>query len=121
MNLSPIDRELLVALRQGGYVKGNPGNPRDLLSIDWAEANSAARRLNEAGFVKSVHDSARPGAYLVRLTDAGRDKADILIESSRKPTFRERIKALPLGKGVWDIVKVIVAAAVGWLAKSLTG
>jgi hypothetical protein len=121
MNLSPVEKELLKALRRNGNFKNNPGNPRDLLVADWKEADAAARRLREAGLVKHTPDSSQPGAFLVRLTDGGRAEADILVESSRKPTFSERVKAIPVGKGLWDIIKILIGAAIGWAMKSITG
>ena len=51
----------------------------------------------------------------------GRRHAKGLEEARRKPTIRERIKSVPIGKGVWEVLKLSFAAIAGALAQSYFG
>ncbi|MGC6399267.1 hypothetical protein ACNI3Q_01655 [Sphingomonas sp. FW199] len=42
-------------------------------------------------------------------------------ENIERKSLRGRFSALPLGKGAWDVAKILGAAAAGWLAKSYSG
>ena len=121
MTLAPIDKDLLVALRNGSHLKQNPANVRELLSVDTREADASGRRLQTWGFVKRVPDSTRPGALLVRLTDAGIAEADVVIEQRRKPTWRERLASVSYAEGIWEVIKLGLAAVLGALAQAYFG
>lgn len=44
------------------------------------------------------------------------------IEKARTPkTIRDRVSEIPIGKGIWDIAMLVVAAALGWFGKSYFG
>lgn len=93
--LSPTDQELLIALRRGGYSKGNPAFPRELLNADWQESDAAFRRLREARLVKVVPDDAKPGSPCCRLTDQGAAQADVLIGERDKDSHVQIIGPTP--------------------------
>jgi hypothetical protein len=121
VTLSQTEKTLLLALREGRHFKANPVTPTDLLSLESQDANPAGKHLISLGLAARVSDSARPNALLLRITDAGISEADKLKDADRKPTFPERLKAIPVGKGVWDILKIAFGAALGVLATKLFG
>ncbi|NLS26312.1 hypothetical protein S2M10_12940 [Sphingomonas sp. S2M10] len=121
MTLAPREKSLLLALQKGRHFRGNPGKPSALLNLSSQEANPVGRRLIAMGYAAKVMDKDAPGALLLRITDKGISEADKLVEASRKPTIWERIKAIPIGKGVWEVVKLGLAALAGAIAKSYFG
>jgi len=48
-------------------------------------------------------------------------EADLLIEASRPPTWAERLKKIPIGKGLWDVFKIALGFILGLLAHNFTG
>lgn len=121
MNLSPSEKAILIALRKGNHLKYNPTDAKDVVDLPQSHAEAAARQLIAIGLVKKSLDSSRPGALVIRLTDQGLLQADAMIEQDRKPTMKERLKALPVGKGSWEVVKLALAAVFGAVVKSYFG
>ena len=119
-DFSPRDKILLIALRKGNHFKANPGQVSDLMAGEPVqEANAAARRLLAAEMVKKVERMGE--GFWLRITDKGMAAADIAIEETRSPTIQERLHALPVGKGVWDIIKIGLAFVLGILANKYLG
>ncbi|HUE78477.1 MAG TPA: hypothetical protein VMN38_02445 [Sphingomicrobium sp.] len=118
--LSPKDKMLLVGLRKGAHFKANPANVYDLIcDDDHREADACARRLIAAGMVRKVE---KPGSgFWLRITDAGMAEADVALDAERSPTLRERLQAVPIGKGVWDMIKIGLGAVLGVLAVKYFG
>ena len=83
------------------------------------EATAAARRLLAAEMVKTVERAG--GGFWLRITDKGMAAADIAIEQTRSPTLKERMKAVPVGKGIWDITKIVLAFVLGIFANKYFG
>ena len=121
MTLSPNERTLLLALKAGRHFRGSPVEPLKLLNLSAQDANPVGRRLVALGYAAKVQDSDKPGALLVRLTDPGVSEADKILAAQRQPTFKERFKALPIGKGVWEVAKLGLAALFGAAVKSYIG
>jgi hypothetical protein len=121
VTLSPNGKALLLALKRGRHFKANPVKPTDLLPLESQDANPVGRRLVALGLAARVNDSDRPGALLLRITDAGVVEAEQLESTERAPTFRERLKAVPVGKGLWDILKIGLGALIGILATKYFG
>jgi hypothetical protein len=121
VTLSPSERALLLALKRGKHFKANPAKAGDLLKMNSQDANPVGRRLIALELAARVMDSERPGALLLRITDAGISEAEKLEDAARSPTWRERLKAIPVGKGVWDILKIGLGAVIGILATKYFG
>lgn len=121
MTLSFNEKKLLAALKSGKHFKANPGAPNILLSMSSDEANPVGRRLVALGLAALVRDSERPAALLLRITDAGISEADKLGDAARKATWKEQFKALPVGKGTWEVVKLALAALFGAAVKTYIG
>ncbi|MDQ3478926.1 MAG: hypothetical protein M3438_07195 [Pseudomonadota bacterium] len=118
--LASRDIQLLKKLSTGRHFKTNPGNLYLLLpGVEEAEALASFRRVLGAGLVKKVV-KPEPGVWL-RITDAGMARAENAIEESRTPTLKERVKSLPVGKGVWDVIKICFAFLLGILANEYLG
>lgn len=90
---------------------------------DIAEEDMLAsyRRLTGEGLARNVVDSAKPGALLLRLTDIGMARADELLEAERKPTWKDRLSSIPIGKGLWDVFKIGLGFILGLLTHNITG
>jgi hypothetical protein len=69
--------------------------------------------------VKKV-ERAGSGFWL-RITDAGMAQADVTIDAQRSPSLGERMRSVPVGKGVWDIIKIGLGAVLGVLAAKFFG
>ena len=126
MTLNHHDRRLLVELRKGNHLKANPGDIRVILHAKFPEITepemlASYRRLTVEGLARNVMDSSRPGALLLRMSDTGMATADQLMEDEREPTWRERVAAIPVGKGVWDLIKIGLGFVLGLLTHQLTG
>jgi hypothetical protein len=61
------------------------------------------------------------GETAVRLTDIGKQLAIQIHESRLPKSVIERVATLPVGKGVWEVIKLSLAALFGALAKSYFG
>lgn len=119
--LSPNEKALLLALKRGKHFKARPASPAKLLSISGEEANPAGRHLVQLGLAARVSDSDRPGALLVRITDAGLSEAEKIEDAAKPPSIADRIKAIQFGKGVWEVIKLGAAAVAGAYANHYFG
>ena len=95
--------------------------------VDWNDnrelARSAAWLLvrNDLPLAKTVPDSEKPNALLIALTAQGKLRASEIRSERRKPSWKERISKVPVGKGVWEISKLGLAALIGAWAQSYFG
>jgi hypothetical protein len=104
----------LVKLQEGRHFKANPGDVYALLANEERpEVESSFRRLLAGGLLKKVQ-KAEPGLW-VRITDAGMAEAQIQIQTTRRLTLHERLRAIPVGKGLWDLLKIGFGALLGVL------
>ena len=118
--LSPRDVVLLIRLRRGNHFKVNPGNVVDLLPGEPVEeAHAAARRLLATEMVRKVEQMG--DGFWLRITDKGMAAADIAIDKKRPPSLRERIRNVPIGKGLWDVFKILFGVALGIVATKYFG
>ena len=62
-----------------------------------------------------------PGAREFIINAAGISRASVIRMERRTPSFLDRIRAMPVGKGIWDIVKLGLAALLGFLAAKYSG
>ena len=115
MILNSHDKALLMALRRGNHFKAYPGEVSQLMQeavgdLGPSEGLSSARRLHANGLALFVRDDARPGAQLLRITDTGIAFADNMLESGRKLTVAERLKAVP--RSDWISIFALIVSAV---------
>lgn len=115
-DLSEAECDLLLALKRGKHFKANPAKPSDLLLMTPTDANPIGRRLVALKLAARIIDNERPGALLLRITDAGISEADKLLRAHQKPTIFQRVKRVPFGKGAWDIIKIVLTIALGIMA-----
>ena len=81
----------------------------------------ALDRLTDLGWATFKPYSHAPGRRALFITHAGISRASEVRMSRRKPSVKERITSIPIGKGVWDIAKLVIGAALGWFGKSYFG
>ncbi len=81
----------------------------------------ALDRISELGWGSFKPYREAPGRRALFLTHSGISKASEVRSSRKKPTLRERAAKLPVGKGVWEVSKLAIAAFFGALAVTYFG
>ena len=85
-----------------------------------ANAPDITRFAMDNNGIRGRHDVTNTSASFA-LNAEGRRHA-LQLEKSRKPkTVRERIADVPMGKGLWDIVKIGLGFALGLVTHKITG
>ncbi|WP_428628231.1 hypothetical protein [Sphingopyxis sp.] len=131
-NLNVLRDDLLVALAAQGSSNTKPLSPIAVLrearsDVNWDENPQLARDAgwllirNEPSFARSIRDSDKPAMMLLALTAAGKARASEISEARKPLTWKQRLSKIPVGKGIWETTKLLLAAAAGAAAKSYFG
>jgi len=132
LNLNLLRDDLLVALAERRSSNTHPLSPIAVFKevrpdIDWENNRQVARDAgwllvrNEPPFARTRVDSDKPAMMLLALTADGKARASEIQEARKPATFKQRLSKIPVGKGVWEISKLLLAAAAGAAAKSYFG
>lgn len=131
-NLNVLRDDLLVALAARGSSNTRSLSPIEVLQearpdVSWDDHPQLARDAgwllvrNEPSFARSVRDDDKPNKMLLSLTAAGKARASEIAESRKPLTWKQRLSKIPIGKGAWEVMKLLLAAAAGAAAKSYFG
>ena len=83
--------------------------------------NMARERIQNLGFGKFMPSTDGQARMMFKINAEGISHAAEIRKIRRKPKLRERLLALPYGKGVWEIIKLGLAAVLGALVKAYVG
>ena len=78
----------------------------------------AAERIGKLDCGRFSMDSDAPGGRIYKINSTGIARAAMIRAERRKPSFRDKIRSVPVGKGVWDVIKLLLAACAGAAIKT---
>ncbi|MGY6551796.1 MAG: hypothetical protein ACXIT4_07855 [Erythrobacter sp.] len=123
MSPDELEEELLLAMLQENRSSGE--THFDLVEL--GNANGFGQSLRDVIFFAEENDgllgkAITGGTFAEFIINAnGLRRAKEIEETRRSPTISQRIKAIPIGKGAWDVFKIGLGVILGVIATKYFG